>query len=338
MKKNLNLLLVTLCLLIYNTSFSQTVSSIQFEGKLRKISFNTNGFPLDFHCISNPVPFTEGFGKCLRWQHLQDMVRLEDANGKEYYMGTWSQNVDNSEGGMVFVAEVNKRGTNGKVIWCDILKNTHPAGGYNHPGDLRRVENTVVIAGQNWNKSYPIGKSLNMGNGGNNVLLYDVSNPAAPRYTGKINRCQNIVATGEIDNISAAKINGNYFIAFNGVPGGSVTCKSNQFTANGNWEVVPGANLGGISNIDYLLNGETITGGAKLKTLSGSTWVAFDKLNSSGQRIDKIVSPIPRTSLGEGTTFNMSALNNGIGAVVYSDVESQDKKVNIEVIETNPQL
>lgn len=53
-------------------------------------------------------------------------------------MGTYSQNVGGSEGGMVFVGRVPPGTSTGDVIWCDVLSDGHLAGGYNHPGDLRR--------------------------------------------------------------------------------------------------------------------------------------------------------------------------------------------------------
>jgi hypothetical protein len=318
---------------MYLTGFSQTMDNIQFEGHSRKITFEKNGFQLDKHCISNPVPFTEGFGHCLRWQHLQDMIRLSDANGKEYYMGTFSQNCSDTEGGMVFVAEVNKGGSSGKVMWLDELNNKHRAGGYNHPGDLRRVGNTVIIAGQNWDKTYPIGDPMDIGNGGQNVLFYDVSNPAAPKYTGKMNRCQNVVATSDIDAIAAVKVGSTYFLLFNGVPGGSVTCKCNEFSANGNWELVQDANLGEICNIEYSYEGLKTVGGTRLQKQAGNTVIAFDIIDTKCKRTSTVVLPIPATSFGDGTTFNISMFNSNRAAVVYANVESDDR-IEIEVIES----
>jgi len=113
---------------------------------------------------------------------------LPDANGKRYYMGTYSQNCNDSEGGMVFVCELTPGETIGQVIWCDVL-NRHVAGGYNPPGDLRRIGST----GQNWHgtaASLPVklveADAMHIGDGGNLVLFYDVSDPARPFYFGKM--------------------------------------------------------------------------------------------------------------------------------------------------------
>jgi hypothetical protein len=335
MNKHFHLLLVSLGLLIANVSFAQVVNSLQFDGNLRKIAFSKEGCPLDYHSIAG-----------VRWQHLQDMVRLPDANGNEYYMGTYSQNCSNTEGGLVFVATVKKGEQVGKVIWWDELNNQHEAGGYNHPGDLRRFGNMVVIAGQNWaggkfaNFTENFGADkMKQGNGGSQVLFYDVTNPAAPKYVGRLRECkldgQSVQVTQEIDKISVTKVGDKYFLSFNGFAGGFKTCKCDQLTADGNWELVDGKPyLNGLSNIDYQWNGQTIAGAA---ASISPTMLMFYGLDNNGTLTEKTVAPVAGTSFGSGTTVNISALQDGRAAVVYTNVES-DGHIEIEVVESTPKM
>ncbi|MEL6831608.1 MAG: hypothetical protein AAFP77_01390 [Bacteroidota bacterium] len=222
--------------------------TLRFRSHKGKITFtiDKDKYPLKFYAILD----------MWRHMHMQDILRLPNANGKQYYMGTFSQNVsggttgentivkkdDDQEvtntGGMVFIAECDEGTTQGSVIWVDVLHNGHQAGGINHPGDIRLIENVAVIAGQNWptdefepglktaiNAWYatqpetkvrawvdgkpiyirnpndiPDIKELTQGNGGNAVLFYDVSNRAEPRYMGKLDSCEKDGTTYKIEN------------------------------------------------------------------------------------------------------------------------------------------
>ena len=107
--------------------------------QIRTITLAENGFRLDYHSILFQ-----------RTEHLQAMIRLPDSNGNEYYMGTFSQDCVEDDCGMVFVGEVPPGALLGDVIWMDILNSSHPALAFNHPGDLHRIGDYVIIAGQNW--------------------------------------------------------------------------------------------------------------------------------------------------------------------------------------------
>jgi uncharacterized protein YuzE len=207
------------------------LKSLDFSDQVKTIKFKKNGYPLDYHsCYS------------YRLMHLQAMLRLPDFEGKRYYMGTYSQSVasDGSEGGMVFVGEWDGKSEFGNVTWCDVFNNNHRGGGFNHPGDLRLLDNVVVIAGQNWdNTDYPFCKKLHRGNGGQFVLFYDVSKPDSPYYMGKLNSCwkDNVEykIQGEIDEVSISKSGDYYYLSFN-----EIKCKSKSINPDARWELIEG--------------------------------------------------------------------------------------------------
>ncbi len=330
------------------------LTNTNFIQSIRKISFNKNGCPLDYHSIAGN-----------RWQHLQDMIRLPDTNGYQHYMGTFSQNCSDNEGGLVFVAQITESaknaGQSGKVIWWDELNNKHLAGGFNHPGDLRRIGNIVVIAGQNWDggsistdsfedffKSLgsKIGQEfadqMHRGSGGQGVLFYDVTNPAHPKYLGKMNSCRkgNEVMTtngSDIDMVTAAKSGDYYYLSFNGLK-----CRSKVFLPNADWEFVEAGNDGSPSPVLFSHDSQHIVGDAVLKD---GDRVVFQKLEFSPgsdqltaetihvTRTDVISSTIPKSSLPDGATFSLSVMPNGRGHCVFANVES-DNHIEIEEIDS----
>jgi hypothetical protein len=325
------------------------VKYLQFKNEIRRITFDKNGFPLNYHSI---------FGN--RWQHLQDMLRLPDLNGRQYYMGAFSQNCSDNEGGMVFVGEVIS-GNSGKVIWMDELNNRHPAGGYNHPGDLRRIGNVVVIAGQNWDgggiktnsvegffKSVGskvgqgVADGMDRGNGNpQNVLFYDVSDPSRPVYMGKINSCwkgnEKYRSPGDIDTLSAAKSGEYYYLSFNGIK-----CRSKFFTPDARWELIEIGDDSGSVPAFFSYNGVNYVGGARV---DNGTNVVYEKLQFSPEqslltdqtnkvsRVDITTSVIPKHSFPSGATFSLSSFEDEKSYMVITNVES-DNQIEIEEIES----
>lgn len=323
---------------------------LSFKTTRRSISFAKNGFPLDYHTIAGH-----------RWQHLQDMIRLPDANGHEHYMGTFSQNCADAEGGMVFVGQVPAGGTSGKVIWCDELNNQHLAGGFNHPGDLRRIGNMVVIAGQNWDggsistssgedffKSLgsQIGQGfaapMHRGYGGQAILFYDVSSPSGPRYVGKLSvywqggQLVSMDANGDIDEVTAAKSGDWYYLSFNGA-----RCRAKLFLPSARWELIASGSDGSPSPVQYSIGGRSIVGGA---SLAGSE-VVFDELvfqpepvlgqatrSVKRTEVTKVPAPLGFGAV-DGDTFSLSTLPGGAGSVVIARVAS-DSTIDIEEVGT----
>jgi FG-GAP-like repeat/HYR domain len=369
------------------------VNGFDFEGKTRNITFDKGGCPLDYHYISQPDPQITDPLKINkhRWQHLQHMIRLPDADGIQYYMGTYSQNVaggeacgdqnsliSNSgysdqanEGGIVFVAKLIPGNTRGQVIWWDILNNAHPAGGFNHPGDLRRVGNTVIIAGQNWcptsdkfnnlfdggsweNFFKSAGKALaypfKRGNGGQAVLFYDVSKPNVPAYMGKMNACIDVngkkyEATNDIDELTAAKVGEYYYLWFNGYGKSGLACRSKTFRPHDNWELIKVVNDNGLSSISFLQEGKLYSGVAevrggyvrydRLKFMNNGKWEY--RLNELSDSIGREISILPKAFPGLAKDnwvkpgFSVNSLSDGRSSVVISNVESDGQ---IEIVET----
>ena len=64
---------------------------------------------------------------------------------------------------------------------------------------------------------------MRLGNGGQNILFYDVSNPARPEFKGKLNSCwdgsnnKSWVGKEGIDYVTAAKAGDYYYLSFNGI-------------------------------------------------------------------------------------------------------------------------
>ena len=219
--------------------------------KTRRIHLAENGYPLDYHTY---------FG--FRTEHLQAMIRLPDSNGKEYYMGTFSQDCEGDDCGMVFLGEVEKDQEFGNVMWMDYLNSGHPALGFNHPGDLHRIGDYVVIAGQNWDECWGA-YCLDVGGGGQAVLFYDVSDPASPSYVGKLNTCWDRDEikghNGDIDTIGLAKIGSTYYLSFN-----NLRCESDSFHPYAHWEVVAEAASPGDSPVKFVHEGTTYVGKAEV--------------------------------------------------------------------------
>lgn len=70
-------------------------------------------------------------------------------------------------------------------MWHGELNDHHVTGGFYHPGDLRRYGNIVVITGQNW-RLPNVFASINLGNGAQTVVFYDVHDPSRPKYVGRL--------------------------------------------------------------------------------------------------------------------------------------------------------
>lgn len=308
------------------------LKSLNFSNKSKIIRFFKNGYPLDFHSC-----FTH------RLMHLQAMLRLPDYDGRRYYMGTYSQSVadDGSEGGMVFVGEWDGTSNYGMIIWCDILNNNHLGGGFNHPGDLRLLDNVVVIAGQNWNnKDYPGCKKMHRGDGGQYVLFYDVSKPNSPTYIGKLNSCwdgdKEIKISGEIDEVSVSKSGDYYYLSFNGIK-----CKSTSLSPDIKWELIQTGSDTYCDPAYFNYEGALYFGGA---SVSGR-YVFFNRFEftpghnilindtHSSVRENLMTAELPWPNLAEGYTNVLSSFASGKSSVVRADVEC-DEYIRIEEIES----
>ena len=322
-----------------------------FEDQYRNIrfDFDPNIYPLNYHTCGGH-----------RWEHFQDMLRLPDVGNKQYYMGTFSQNCTNDEGGMVFVGELEKGQTTGKVIWLDELNNSHLAGGYNHPGDLRRIGHIVVIAGQNWDGGTwgdaCISEPMHRGHGSyQNVLFYDVSDPVKPQYIGKLNSCwrglENFEVSGDIDDLSAAKSGDWYYLSFNGLK-----CRSKVFYPHAGWELIQ---LGDDQIFSSPLRfnygpdmGYYFVGGASAEVEKYTNIpVVFDNLvftppgrgigpnynltpqTTAVTRERELLVLIPKDSLPKGATFSCNALAHGRCSIVITNVES-DGYIGIQELES----
>jgi WD40 repeat protein len=287
------------------------------------------------------------------------MIRLPDENGKQYYMGTFSQNCSDTEGGLVFVAELVPGETDGKVIWWEELNNRHRAGGFNHPGNLRRLGHTVVIAGQNWAGTKASrfavknmgADPMNMGNGGEYVLFYDVSNSSTPKYMGKLNSCwkglEVLTAANDIDDLTLSKVGKYYYLWFNGHKNIGVKCRSEILSPEANWELIEEGKDEGCSPLVFNIDGVQYSGGAKI---DGKLFiVTYNKLifmpdpftltgdSGSVARIRVTKTRFQPFSFGtsgsrDGTTYTLNSLSDGKCSIVITDVESHHT-INIAEIE-----
>ncbi len=284
--------------------------------KSRRIVLLENGFPLDFHSLAG-----------VRTEHLQAMIRLPDSNDMEYYMGTFSQDCEGNDCGMVFVGEVPGGAGSGSVIWMDFLDAAHPALGFNHPGDLHRIGDYVIVAGQNWDICWGV-ECLDIGGGGQAVLFYDVSDPANPSYVGKMNTCwqgdEINNPSRDIDTIGVAKIDSTYYLSFN-----NIRCKSDSFHPNAHWEIVAEGKSPSDSPAKFDFGGTTYVGKASvavaIEPISGLpidwfiTWKAYtDDFNT--------LTDVLTTQRPPGDFIldakSLSILADGTYCAISTDVES----------------
>ncbi|NEP00553.1 MAG: hypothetical protein F6K58_18145 [Symploca sp. SIO2E9] len=301
----------------------------------REVRLRRNSFPLHYHSWLG-----------IHTQHLQAMIKLPDANGKQYYMGTYSQNHSDSEGGMVFVAEVSS-GNTGDVIWIDELTAEHLSGGYNHPGDLHKIGNYVIVAGQNWSEciqdsffgcllhtqSFILTKRSDL----QNVLFYDVVNPAKPKYIGQLNRClegndyrQFGSDSQEIDTISVAHSNGYYYLSFGRGEDG-LKCRSTTFDPNAQWEVIDKTGDSGDSPAYFYYGGKSYVGKASFD----GTNVVFKKFRFRQEDTNRLTENTNAADMEEVVTektspmgywanhYSVSSLPDGSYCVLSTKVVSK---------------
>lgn len=259
-----------------------------------------------------------------RMEHLQALIRLPDKDGNEYYMGTYSQDVDGSvEGGMVFVGKVPANGATGDVIWLDEMNNSHIAGGFNHPGDLLRLGSIVIIAGQNWDGGK--GK-LDRGNGGQAVLFYDVSNPTAPSYIGKLNACHdgNVLKThrGDIDTIGLSKQGSRYFLDVN-----EFRCEANALHPEAEWKVVPRQKDRWSGAPAKFRNANKTDSGRVLVDCCQISWQRFVGNSGETEEVLNLPADLARSSI---YAMSHNSLPNGRYCVIAANVESDGDIIFVE--------
>lgn len=333
--------------LLSYTPESEMVMNLNFQPTSRTIKFEKNGFPLDYHAL---------FGN--RWQHMQFITRLPDANGHQYYLGTYSQNCKNDEGGMVFVGELTPGSNMGKVIWMDELNRNHESGGYNHPGDIRRIGNMVIIAGQDWSGTNISNFAVNWAAGDamglcstdprhENVLFYDVSNPASPRYVGQMNSCweddvlRTLAPGKDIDSISAGKSGDYYFLSFNGM-----MCRSRTFNPSEPWEFIDTRPIGDADAVRFTSGGKEYDGvatygGGKINYQEmvyhdyaprpNVLTQATKHVGRSHVTTGSATAATKPTEDMDGSTFSFSALPNGKSYIILGDVHSDEYMTAVEI-------
>jgi hypothetical protein len=146
-----------------------------------------------------------------KFEHAQTIAALPSkGDGKIYFAVPHSQDYY----GHLLIYAVDARPTPnehlmvetshqpGEAVYYERYDRCHKAGAYNHPGDVAVVGRTMYIAAQNWDGGE--GANLDMKKLGtlktgigcrlkrdddrptDAILFYDVTNPAAPKYSGKI--------------------------------------------------------------------------------------------------------------------------------------------------------
>lgn len=352
MKKFLLLFLVGIFYLSGFTSLAQrlphlNLNSANFKSKKRtiKVKYDRDDYFLDFKTYPEAA---RNLAPEPRMEHMQDIVRLPNSGGHEYYMGTWSQDCGKDEGGMIFVVKVSRGGSSGEIVWFLELDDSDEEGkgiyGINHPGDIRRWGDLVAIAGQNWDGGDGV---LKEGNGGNAVLLFNVSNPASPRFLSKENH--NDTRDRDIDALALTQFSdGKYRLWYNGNKTGSMTCESSDGKS---WTCRSGSesfNRDPMLPVEY--NGrkelakvvEERNGTITFSTLQGKklTSVPITKssfVSSEGARIGSYIGK--EDKLGVFYTFNITMNSDGIATITYAnehsgyEIDGSNRTLSFEVIE-----
>ncbi|MCA8968356.1 MAG: VCBS repeat-containing protein [Planctomycetes bacterium] len=157
-------------------------------------------------------------------EHVQDVEPIGDwSQGKAYFAVTHSQ--DNS--GHFFVLETENLakapneheiyGVASKVDGVGVHHETFHqfavAGQYNHPGDMSVIGDILVIAGQNWPGNSNAKLQIGPNAAPDAVLFYDVANPEAPKYLGKIELRTIAPALSDLSNLWAGKVGAHYYMS-----------------------------------------------------------------------------------------------------------------------------
>ena len=141
--------------------------------------------------------------------HPQHVQRLDDKDGKAYFMVT---NTRAHNGNMYLVetfpgaldqstgrvTPASPGGFVGKIIWEEVFTGSfngtiNPIGNWNHPGKMTVIDGVLIMAAQNWSESKPIDGCTNsttnlyqLGDSEDAALFFDVRDPSAPEYWGKM--------------------------------------------------------------------------------------------------------------------------------------------------------
>ena len=175
--------------------------------------------------------------------HVQAIAALPDrGNGKTY----WAITASMHKFGWLAIIEADglmPESTTGRVIWAERFDANNQAGQYNHPGDVEIVNNTLVVALQNWKGSPDFGCPLHfpdnrLDSQGRTVVsldavgFYDLSNPQSPEFMGKLDANQLLGKAREISSLSlfmagpgqiVMRVHEHYFLSEQGaVPNKSI--------------------------------------------------------------------------------------------------------------------
>ena len=144
--------------------------------------------------------------------HPQHVQRLDDKDGKAYFMVAQSR----AHNGSIYLVEsfpgVLDESTGrldpnivtpiggfvGKIIWEQVFTggfngSINPIGNWNHPGKMMVIDGVLTVAAQNWSEGINVdtcsGSTSNpyqRGDSEDAVLFFDVRDPSAPQYWGKM--------------------------------------------------------------------------------------------------------------------------------------------------------
>jgi len=87
---------------------------------------------------------------------------------------------------------INSPDSDGRYVFEEHFKSDNPRGDWNHPAAMAVMGDALLMVGQQFDPealSYP-GIRLYMGDSPDALLFYDVSQPRAPVYVGKLDVCQ----------------------------------------------------------------------------------------------------------------------------------------------------
>jgi hypothetical protein len=132
--------------------------------------------------------------------HTQHIVRLPNKNGQAYFVVSHSDEINDQPAGRIslyrsdYQVDSNDRvpnvsGVDGRIVWEQEFKaGAFPAGqggAWNHPCKMDVLGNVLVVSMQNWDGAVC---DAGYGSQADAVAFYDVRDPAAPKYWGKITR------------------------------------------------------------------------------------------------------------------------------------------------------
>jgi hypothetical protein len=140
--------------------------------------------------------------------HAQHTVRLPNKNGRAYVVVSNSDKtggaVNATPSGHVIIYRTDRApdpvtdlirpstrpdGTHGEIVWEHEFNHDSPIGAWNHPCKMEVIGNLLLVSAQQWDGGNCAAEA-GRGSDDEAILFFDVRNPEAPKYWGKLTKTE----------------------------------------------------------------------------------------------------------------------------------------------------